>query len=594
MKRIIDFMNICIVTNRGCNLRCSHCYVEPELLASRFKMTEAHYQKSYERIEQLLVLDRHVKRVNIEVLGGEISRMPFEFWERQLPFSLAKQAHFKQLTGHSAAFAWCTNMVIQDPRYFDLLNQYGDDPNWEIFIPWELDTNRFGKNDKLYPTYLKNVNKLDRAKKAINIIPTKHMLSLGMEQIKTFIQSNGFTDLSCDMLYPYGSGKAYFDQNQPAFHEVSQFYIDITEALIDEDWITISPWDEVSGCLQTGKGFNLNGNDAYDMTIEPDGSVVLNSSMTGSEAPLPSQALLLDAKNWALKAFFENIRQMDVKYSSEFEQCRQCEYLRYCNGGYYHYKYLPKEQIELYDAQDCAGYKKFWDYAKNRLGDRVASVSKLNHEAVRAQLRTNRGLQSVDAQVATYRESELSAEYEGYFDAMAKIEAGAQIILAKKRLFGSSISERLWFYDGLGLSPMIESQVIEQLDQTSLRNIARNMIGGNYKSVKTDPDHVWALIRRFPQDWVALNVLEALAVIQGGHVVEVGQSLATVGRTGLVIDEQSDELFRFVLGHTAPDDLIALATAFKPEKLSQRSNQFLVRLNEYLHYEQLLIVRSPA
>lgn len=594
MKRIIDFMNICIVTNRGCNLRCTHCYVEPELLASKFKMSEESYQLSYARIEQLLGVDKHVKRVNIEVLGGEISRMPFEFWERQLPFSLNKQAHFKELTGYSAAFAWCTNMIIQDPRYFDLLNDHGHLPNWEIFIPWEMDTNRFGKNNKLFPKYLANVNKLDRAKKAINIIPTKHMLSLPIEEIKSFIRDNGFSDLSCDMLYPYGSGKAYFDENQPQFHEVSQFYIDLTEALIDETWITISPWDEVSGCLQTGKGFNLNGNDAYDMTIEPDGSVVLNSSMTGTEAPLPSQALYLDAENWALKAFFENIRQMDVKYSVEFEQCRQCEYLRYCNGGYYHYKYLPQEQIALYDSQDCSGYKRYWDYAKARLGDRVASITDLSHKAVRAQIRENRLKPAPEIHYPSYRESDLPSDYEGYFASIAKLPEGAEIFVNRRRLFGSSISERLWFYDGLGLKPKIELSVAENLDQTSLRNIVRNMVGGNYRAVETDPELVWELIRRFPQDWTSRYLLDALALVGMDSPAKSTEVGASVGISGLVIDEQNDEIFRFVISHPAPEEIERFADAYVGLPISVRSQKFLTKVKEYLHIEDLLIARSRS
>lgn len=592
MKRIIDFMNICIVTNRGCNLRCTHCYVEPELLASKFKMTEMHYQLAYERIEQLINVDQHVKRVNVEVLGGEISRMPFEFWQRQLPFSLAKQAHFKQMTGHSAAFAWCTNMIIQDPRYFDLLNEHGHEPNWEIFIPWEMDTNRFGRNNKLFPKYLENVRKLDRAKKAINIIPTKHMLSLPIEEIKAFIRDNGFSDLSCDMLYPYGSGKAYFDQNQPAFHEVSQFYIDMTEALIDEDWITISPWDEVSGCLQTGKGFNLNGNDAYDMTIEPDGSVVLNSSMTGTEAPLPSQALYLDAENWALKAFFENIRQMDVKYSVEFEQCRQCEYLRYCNGGYYHYKYLPKEQISLYDSQDCAGYKKYWDYAKDKLGERVASISAMNHETVRAEIRASRTKPLKDRPAETYRESEMPGDYEGYFASIAIIPEGATVFVDQPRVFGSSISERMWFYDGLGLNPCIEPSVVERLDRISLRNIARNMVGGNYKAILTDAELVWGYVARFPDDWAATHILNASAALcelAGTDPLQVG---ATVGASGLVIAEHNDEVFRFALNHPIPADMLGLLEPYQGQSMSQVSISFLAKLKQYLHVEDLLIARS--
>lgn len=594
MKRIIDFMNICIVTNRGCNLRCTHCYVEPALLASKFKMSEAHYQKAYERIEQLIKVDQHVRRVNVEVLGGEISRMPFEFWQRQLPFSLAKQAHFKQMTGHSAAFAWCTNMIIQDPRYFDLLNEHGHEPNWEVFIPWEMDTHRFGRNNKLFPTYLENVKKLDRAKKAINIIPTKHMLSLPIQEIKDFIRANGFSDLSCDMLYPYGSGKAYFDNNQPAFHEVSQFYIDLTEALIDEDWITISPWDEVSGCLQTGKGFNLNGNDAYDMTIEPDGSVVLNSSMTGTEAPLPSQALYLDAENWAFKAFFENIRQMDVKYSVEFEQCRQCEYLRYCNGGYYHYKYLPHEQISLYDQEDCAGYKKYWDYAKDKLGPKVASISVMNHEAVRAAIRARRSVPAPGQVDRTYCESELPREYEGYFASIAEMPEGSAISVDVPRVFGSSISERMWFYDGLGLKPSIEASVVQALDQVSLRNIARNMVGGNYKAIQTDAALVWSYVARFPEDWAASYLLNASAVIRGSQRVEPGLLPPSVGTSGLVIAEHNDEVFRFVINHPIPDALLPLLKPYEVTSLSQVSSRFLASLKEYLKIEDLLIARSRS
>ncbi len=592
MKRIIDFMNICIATNRGCNLRCAHCYVEPELLASRFKMSEENYRLAYARIEELLRLDKHVKRMNVEVLGGEITRMPYEFWERQLPFSLDKAAEFRDLTGRAAAFAWCTNMVIQDPRYFDLIDAYGDDPSWEVFIPWELDTNRFGTNNKLYPKYLANLQKIQKAKKAINIIPTRHSVSMDIEEIKAFIKQGGFTDLSCDMLYPYGSGKRFFDENQPMFHEVSQFYIRMTEALIDEDWITISPWDEVSGSLMTGKGFNLNGNDAYDMTIEPDGSVVLNSSMTGTEAPLPSQALLLNAKNWAHKAFFENCSQMDVKFSSEFEQCRQCEYLRYCNGGYYHYKNLSQEQIALYGQQDCAGYKQYWDYAKQKLGDRVASIADMNHQSIRERLRAERGRVLTEDQVVDeYRESEISSDYECYFEKIAALRAETRLAVDEILLFGSSVSERFWFYDGIGLKPFIEKKTIEGLDVRSHRNIARNMIGGNYSSAETNPDLVWSFMRKFPTDWATLLIIDAIAAINS-KLPANNTDIPSVGKGGLVIDERNDEVFRFVSLHQAPQDILDIAIRSNTNPLSKASFRYLERLGSYLKMESVLILRS--
>lgn len=593
MRRIVDFMNICIVTNRGCNLRCTHCYVDPELLASKFKMSEDNYQRAYARVKELLALDRHVKRMNIEVLGGEISAMPFEFWERQLPFSLEMAEEFRRMTGYAAAFAWCTNLIIQDDRYFDLINKYGDNPNWEVFIPWELDTNRFGSNNKLYPRYLKNLAKIDKAKKAINIIPTKNIVSMDMDEIKRFIRDGGFTDLSCDMLYPYGSGKSFFDNNQPAFHEVSQFYIRITEALFSEDWITISPWDEVSCSLMTGKGFNLNGNDAYDMTIEPDGSVVLNSSMTGSEAPLPSQTLLLDAENWAYKAFFENCSQMDVKFAAEFESCRQCENLRFCNGGYYHYKTLSTTQIEKYAVEDCAGYKQYWDYARDKLGDRVARIADLNHQEVRKKLRLKSAYHKAPEVTHGVRESELSPDYEGYFKDIAAFQAEGRLVVDKESIFGASVAERMWFYDGLGLKPVIDAATTDSLPIKAHRNIARNMIAGNYHSVESDPCVVWSFMRKFPADWVTGYVLDAISVLSNERLTNKENGYS-VGANGLVIDERNDELFRFISNNKVPDDILSTSGNFPAHFLSKLSSKYLEKLESYLRTESLLIHRSRS
>jgi len=586
MHRIIDFMNICLVTNRGCNLRCTHCYIEPELLASKGGMSEEHFKLSYERIETLLKLDAHTSLINVEILGGEITRMPYEYWEKLLPYSLEKHQHFREVTGRAASLAWCTNMIFQDDRYFDLILANKDDPNWSVFIPWEPDTNRFGTRNKLYPRYLRNLERIKAAGKTLNIIPTKMLVEMPIEDFVKVVQEGSFFDISSDMLYPYGSGKAFFEEHQPTFGQVSDFYIRMTEALEKIDGVTISPWDEVSGSLMTGKGFNLNGNDAYDLTIEPDGSVVLNSSMTGTEAPLPSQTISLEDPLWDYKILFENIRQMDVKFSVEQPECNQCEYMRYCNGGYYHYKYVSQEVLSRYNQDDCAGYRKYWDYAKARLGSGVANVSDLNHQAMRAQLRKQRREAYVEPGVATI-ESDLAPDYASFFSNLSGLSKSNYVVVDQTKLFGSTLSERLWFYDGIGVEVEVSSDLLAKAGENQWMRIARNLASGNFRTLRLEPEVVWDYCVRHTKTKFAELVLDAVIATRLAHGVIAGTA-ATTMPSSLVVDERNDELFRFVLINNVPEPVLALANDRTLPLLSRRSADAVQKVRQHINYESLL------
>lgn len=586
MRRIIDFMNICLVTNRGCNLRCTHCYIEPALLASKGGMSEAHFKLTYERIEALLKLDAHTSLINVEILGGEITRMPFEYWQNLLPFALGKHQHFREITGKAASLAWCTNMIFQDDRYFDLILAHKDNPNWGVFIPWEPDTNRFGTRNKLYPRYLKNLERIKDAGKTLNIIPTKMLVEMPIEEFVKVVQEGSFFDISSDMLYPYGSGKAFFEEHQPTFGQVSDFYIRMTEALEKIDGITISPWDEVSGSLMTGKGFNLNGNDAYDLTIEPDGSVVLNSSMTGTEAPLPSQSISLEDPLWSYKILFENIRQMDVKFSAEQPECNQCEYLRYCNGGYYHYKYLTPEALARYNQDDCAGYRKYWDYAKARLGSGVVNVSDLNHQAMRAQLRKQHHEGFVEPSVPVF-ESTLATTYEAFFSSLADLSKSEYIVIDESRVFGSTLSERLWFYDGIGVEVEVSSDLLAKAGENQWMRIARNLASGNYRTLRLEPEVVWDYCSKHTSSRFAQLVLDAVIATRLAHGVVAG-TVATTMPSSLVVDQRNDELLRFVLLNNVPDSILAMAQTRAIPLLSRASADAVQKIRKHINFESLL------
>jgi len=88
-------------------------------------MAEDVYRTTFDRIEELFKADRKVSKINIELLGGELTMMPLEFWERNLPWTLERMAAWDALYDAEAALIWCTNLIFKDDGYVDLLNRMG-------------------------------------------------------------------------------------------------------------------------------------------------------------------------------------------------------------------------------------------------------------------------------------------------------------------------------------------------------------------------------------------------------------------------------------------------------------------------------------
>ena len=216
MHNALDMLNVCIAPTRLCNLRCDHCYITPELLSDRRMMAEDVYRTTFDRIEELFKADRKVSKINIELLGGELTMMPLEFWERNLPWTLERMAAWDALYDAEAALIWCTNLIFKDDGYVDLLNRMGQRFGYglDLFVPWEPDTNRFKKDYKLLPRYLKTLEAIHGIKrKTLCITMSRAVIEQGPQFIVDTFISEGITDVTCDMLYPAGSGKAYFQRN---------------------------------------------------------------------------------------------------------------------------------------------------------------------------------------------------------------------------------------------------------------------------------------------------------------------------------------------------------------------------------------------
>ncbi len=105
-----------------------------------------------------------MEEVEWEIIGGEITKMPVEFWRRNLPFALEQCRDFNAQLKTPGSVNVLSNLIFSDQRrradYIDLFNQYGDWPEMCVYTSWEPETNRFGKRDKLMPAWRETVSAL--------------------------------------------------------------------------------------------------------------------------------------------------------------------------------------------------------------------------------------------------------------------------------------------------------------------------------------------------------------------------------------------------------------------------------------------------
>lgn len=544
MKRIADFLNFCIVTNRDCNLRCHHCFVAPELFSSKERMSIETYKLAYKRLFEIISLTPKLKFLNVEALGGEITRVPIEFWEEAIPFTLEQHAKLKSILGRTSTYLFCTNLIIKDEGYFDLMNKYKDDPSWSIFIPWEPDTNRFGKEDKLFPRYWDAVQRVE-AKKAFNFIPTKTVLGMDFSHIEKLIDDGGFTDVSCDMLYPFGYGEEFFNKNQPPYAEVSDFYQKMSEKMKSRTDFDLSPWDEYSSCLMSDSSLNINGNELLDISIEPDGSVFLNSSITGSFSPKNIVPLNISDPLFALKVLFESCQQMHIKFDKCWDECHSCDYLRYCNGGYFYHKEVDLDKIKSLSDGDCSGLKKFWDYCAKETGATDKIISRKNHEAKVNKIR--KGLSVELGKIHGFIES--SESHSDYFNKINKAKKERlRVVLTDKVLFGKSVVERLWFYEAIGMKVEIDRDLLLSLDEKSLEVIARNIVNETYEYTNLSDSIVLLYVEKYGDSLLSKQISLLIKVMSSEAAINDESGYTKLFKT-LDISPKSDEMIRFAIRH---------------------------------------------
>lgn len=528
MRRVINQINVSITTNRTCTLRCTHCYIAPHLFDDKSQMKEETFRLIFDRVEELYERDGNLEEIEWEAIGGETTMMPFEWWDRQLPWALDRIEQINKKLRSPGSLNFLTNLIYSDKRYTGLLNEYANHPSFALYTSWEPDTERFGKRNQLFKKFYATLESLEAKNKILDIILTKEVISMGAQKVLDLFVPAGITDFSMKMISPYGSGKAFFEPNMTDFQSMTDFFRDMNR--LKPKHVTFTPQEEMLSSLYKGGSFQCNGNFKYDLSIEPDGSCHFNANQTAEEATVAFRTLNIDDPMWATKLCFENKTEENNKLSISHPECDQCEYMHYCNAGWYHYKIHDPKVIDLYRRDECSGYKKFWKDNEDFLGGQKVDRSAIIHrQKIREIMASAPGAIPVTESV---RESDLPKVYNDYFSMIGGVSA---VELDQHIRYGKNLLERAWFYEDLGIRTTVNPEILST--SPFVDKLVEHVAYGNYGHMSI-PDLWLQNYSVHGASAIAKRLYAAIALMTGVAIGSLPQS-------DLIIDSRNEELFRF-------------------------------------------------
>lgn len=536
-ERRLNQANVSITATRWCNRRCTHCYIDPKELANRAFMAPEVFRSVFDRMRELVALDKGLDEVEWELIGGEITSLPVEYWQENLPYALQQCRSFNRMLKTPGSINVLSNLIFSDERkredYLALFNKYGDWPEMALYTSWEPDTNRFGKNMALFDAWKETVKAAKVQEKILDVILTKTTVALGPEYLLETFLPLGVTDFSIKMISPYGSGRSFWQPNMVEFKAMSDYLCRLFD--IAPEGISFTPADEMSSAVFRGTSYQCIGNFRYDLAIEVDGLTTFNANQTTAEASVGDGLIYLSDPDWSWRVLADNTVELDNKLSRYHDYCFQCEFHSSCAGGWYHYRIAEPADVRAWDSGDCPGYKQLWSKVKARHGayDRPTDV----HRQALLQL-----AESVRRPPRTEAVSEAEAKGERFYKWLKACEQNS-VVLASSMAFDKPLIERVWAYQAVGIPVSIPEAVFDDLDGREKRSVVEHLVFDDFHRVSMDKGVIWK--------WVAENPDDPLSRLldQAGKACEsqgfYGQSLVTA--------DHNSELLRWVLANGRHD-----------------------------------------
>lgn len=581
-NRSIEMMSTTISTNLNCNMSCRHCYIQPDLLRIKDYIDEATYRKCVEVIIESFHLDQSVSYLHLDVLGGESTLMPFSFWERNLPWTLDRITELNE-SGIQTEFTFCTNLMWKDDRYLELLRRFKHHPAMDIAIGFEgEESGRFGRNMAIFPKYLSRIEALgDCNMLNLVLIMGQGLIDLGPQYIIDTFVKRGITDVTCDMIFPWGSGRAYFNKSQPQYADVARYIAELTE-LGAPYGLTVDHLDDMRKSLRTLSRSQNTLNDAYEYHWDQRGTLSLNPNQTGTEAVRPYINLHAWETNAPLKVIWGNNTELDNKLSFEHDFCRDCEYLQACNSGWYPHKGLEPEIVRQFMQKKpaggftCPGFYELWSQQAEVSFDPEGVTRYGDERRIR---KAKRVRAAAKADPVWIRERDFADDYEGFFEA---VKAATHIEVFDGLLFGITPRQRLWFYDRLGRQVAFESGLLSFGEASS---ILAHAVAGNYHTIEVAPAVVSGFMVSNERHPLTAYLQDALAVARGWLLapIKVTEGFTQIPRSGLEVSYKFEDLLIWMLRNQ--DEFAHLGVMVEEDRLAlaPASYDYLMRIKASAH-----------
>lgn len=575
-NRSIEMMSTTISTNLNCNMACRHCYIQPELLRVKEYIDEATYRRCVEVIIESFHLDESVSYLHIDVLGGEATLMPYEFWESNLPWTLDRISELND-AGIQTEFTFCSNLMWRDDRYLDLLRAHKHHPAMDIAISFEgPESGRFGRNMAIFPKFLSRIEALgDCNMLNLVLIMGQGIIDLGPQYIIDTFVKRGITDVTCDMIFPWGSGKAYFEQYQPQYEEVARFIAELTD-LGQQYGLTVDHLDDMQKSLRTLSRSQNTLNDAYEYHWDQRGNLSLNPNQTGTEAVRPYVGLHAWDEHAALKIVWGNNSELDNKLSYEHDFCRDCKYLQACNSGWYPHKDMEPGAVLKYMGNSknefsCPGFYELWEREAKHSFDPAGVTRYGDERRVRKVKRISSAGTSAKNQM---READYASDYDGFFGA---VKVSTHVVIFDGELFGLTPRQRLWFYDRIGRVVEFEGGLLAFKEASS---IMAHAVAGNYHTIEVGADEVAGFMNDQPTHALAGYLRDALFVARewSNATLLVKDGFTKLACSGLEVSFKFEDLLIWMLRNEASFDRLPVIVTPEPLHLTPESYDYMQRI----------------
>lgn len=588
--RSVELMSATISTNSHCNLACKHCYIEPHLLRVKEHIDEATYRRCVEASIEAFEIEQRLSGLQIDVLGGESTLMPFEFWSRNLPWTLDRMSEVSA-GGREADFTFCTNLMWRDPRYLDLFREYRSHPRMELAVGFEgPESGRFGRNMAILPKFLSRLEAIGQCNMlTLILVMGRGVISAGPQYIIDTFAPRGVTDISCDMIFPWGSGAAYFDRYQPQYEEVARFIAELTDLgrargiMVDHD-------EDIRRGLRTLTHAQNTLNEAYEIHWDQRGMLALNPNKTGAEAVLPVNQVHASDPQAPLKLIWSNCAELERKFGSEHPFCRDCDYLQTCNSGWYPHKDLPAATLARLMESDrdtfaCPGLHSLWDqYREHHLDPQGITQQGDARRLQRLQLRAR-----AEKGQAVWLEESSGISFDAF---LGMVTAATHVRVIDGDLFGFSPQERIWFYDRLNKQVAFEGGV-SGFSQAA--RIIAHAVAGNYRCIEATAEEVAQFAACCPANPLTAFLLDAFALARGwrGAAVSAAKGASRFQGSGLTVSFQYEDLIVWMLlNHSAFGTAYPGQLAEQCPTLTPASADYMQRMAKSAHRLKLLSSRK--